>query len=109
MISMYSRYRTLLPYDSMRQHRKEVIDDGARSILDRRIVSTPSVFASYWPLRLISGSIESPGLPQQTPITSLRRTGKSGIRKHHLLRQYFAAPLANIALEMVDNDTLLVS
>ncbi len=68
----------------------------------------PSIFASSWPLRLSSGSIENPALHQRTPRALLGGTG-GRYSKTPSSKAMFTTPSANIALEMVGNDKLIVN
>ena len=93
----------------MPQHRKEAIDDGARSKLDRRLVSTPLRICEFLAVEVEQWLNRKPCSSSTNAENVAARYGGGGIRKRHLLRQYFSAPSANIALEMVGNDGLLAN
>ena len=87
MISMQVSYRTLLPYDSTPQHRKEAIDDGAWSKLDRRLVSTPLRICEFLAVEVEQWLNRKPCSSSTNAENVAARNGGDGIRKRHLLRQ----------------------
>ncbi len=80
-------YHCIVPYDSTRQHRKEAIDNGARSKLNRHLVSTHLRICEFLAVEVEQWLNQNPcSSSTNAENAAARNRGGGGIRKRHLLR-----------------------